>query len=94
MSSIDISGLDKADVLRLLYNHARTQGLGIIHHTPEDMTSKEAQTILNNGQTYFDYLHGRVMKVNLDGDELRTALYDRDNGPDAARAALKELLAA
>lgn len=94
MDTINISGLDKAEVLRRLYNHAKTLGLGIIHATPEDMTREEAQTLLNEGQTYFDYLNGRVMKVRLEGDEIGTALYDRDNGAGAAQAALEELLAA
>ena len=90
--TIDISGLDKADVLRLLYNNARTQGMGVVHFTPEDMTRAEALDILDEGPPYFDYLKGRVMKVSLDGDSLRTALYDRDNGPGAALDALAPLL--
>ncbi|GAG30986.1 unnamed protein product, partial [marine sediment metagenome] len=47
-----------------------------------------AQEILDQGHTYFDYLKGRVMKINLSSDELRTALYDRDNGEGAAAQAL------
>ena len=35
---IDISGLDKADVLAALYNNSRPLGLGFLHATPEDMT--------------------------------------------------------
>jgi len=31
------------------------------------------------------------MKVDLSGDELETALYDRDNGQGAAEMALAEL---
>ncbi|KKN19283.1 hypothetical protein LCGC14_0947120 [marine sediment metagenome] len=34
---------------------------------------------------YFDYLHGKVMKVEINGQSLRTALYDRDNGTGAAQ---------
>lgn len=33
---------------------------------------------------YFDYLKGRVMKVDLSGDDLNTTLYNRDNGEGAA----------
>ncbi len=88
MDDLDISSLDKADVLCALYNNARTQGMGILHYTPEDMTRGEAQTILDSGQTYFDYVKGRVMKVDLGGDNLRTGLYDRDNGVGAAQNAI------
>ena len=88
MSDINISGLDKAEVLRALYNNAKTQGMGILHYTPEDMTRDEAQTILDGGQVYFDYLKGRVMKVDLKGSTLWPDLYDRDNGPGAAQRAL------
>ena len=91
MSDIDISSLNKADVLRVLYNNAKTQGMGIIHYTPEDMTCEEAKSILNGGETYFDYLKGRVMKVKLEGDILETGLYNRDNGFGAAEKAIAEI---
>lgn len=51
------------------------------------MTTNEAEDLLKE-QTYFDYLHGRVMKVGLSGDTLDPRLYDRDNGKGAALAAL------
>jgi hypothetical protein len=89
---MDISKLNKAEVLAALYNAALPQGMGFLHYTPEPMTTAEAQTILNTGETYFDYLKGRVMKVDLSKDELRTALYNRDNGPDAAENALAHLI--
>lgn len=91
---IDITGLNKADVLRVLYNRARTQGLGILHYTPEDMTVEEAQDILDHtGDKYFDYLKGRVMKVDLNGDSFNPRLYDRDNGEGAAESAIGPLRA-
>lgn len=92
MSDIDISGLEKADVLRLLYNRAKVQGMGVLQAVPGDMSREEAQTYLDAGHTYFDYVKGRVMKVNLAGDVLGTGLYDRDNGPGAAESALAEIL--
>jgi len=87
----DISKLDKAAVLVALYNNARPQGMGFLHYTPEPMAREEAQKLLDTHK-YFDYLHGRVMKVNLSGNELDPGLYDRDNGPGAAFAALADLL--
>jgi len=87
---IDISKMDKAEVLAALYNNSKAQGLGVLRATPEDMTKNEARLLLKE-HTYFDYLKGRVMKIDLKSNELRTALYDRDNGEDAAALALKEL---
>jgi hypothetical protein len=85
---IDLKGKDKAEVLAKLYNASRPQGMGFLQATKQDMTRDEAAELLANGQTYFDYLRGRVMKVDLSGDELDPRLYDRDNGQGAASAAL------
>lgn len=85
---IDISKLDKAEVLVALYNNARAQGLGAFQHTPDPMSRAEAEQLLF-ASSYFDYVHGRVMKVSLADDTLRTGLYDRDNGEGAAERALR-----
>lgn len=87
---IDISELNKAEVLAALYNRARPQGMGFLHYTPEDMTPDEAQKMLDAGQTYFDYVQGRVMKVNLGGGSFSPSMYDRDNGVGAADSALRD----
>jgi len=90
--TMNIKKYDKAEVLAALYNNAKTQGLGIIHYTPEIMTTEEAQNILDNRQSkYFDYLKGRVMKVNLANDEIDTRLYNRDNGVNAAEEIISKL---
>lgn len=95
-NEIDISKLDKAAVLAALYNASRPIGMGFLHSTPEGMTRDEAAELLkeNEENGYFDYLRGRVMKIDLGGNTLRTGLYDRDNGVGAAAAALEFLLAA
>lgn len=85
---IDISGMDKAEVLAALYNDSKPLGLGFIDFDPQPMSADEARTILDSGQTYFDYLKGRVMKVDLSGASLNPWLYDRDNGHGAAARAL------
>ncbi len=85
---MNIKGFDKSEVFAALYNRAKTQGMGILHYTPEIMNKEEAQKILDSGQTYFDYVKGRVMKIDLKGDEIETRLYNRDNGPDAAESVL------
>jgi len=90
---IDITGLDKAEVLAALYNASKPLGMGIIHYTPGDLDLAVAREYLAESP-HFDYLHGRVMKVNLSSDSLDPRLYDRDNGQGAALAALAPLLAA
>jgi len=88
---IDISGLDKAEVLAALYNAARPQGMGFAQYTPEPMSFAEAQELL--GQTRrFDYVRGRVMKIDFEeGDVLDVGLYDRDNGEGAAHMVINSL---
>ena len=88
---MDIRGLDKARVLKALYNHSRPQGMGIFCADPNLMTDEEARALLDaNPNRYFDYLKGRVMKVSVHADYLETALYDRDNGHGAAENAILE----
>lgn len=81
---IDIANLDKASVLIALYENAHVQGLGFLHVCDEPM-SRDAALKLLERRTYFDYVHGRVMKVNLAGDAFDPFLYDRDNGQGAAQ---------
>ena len=90
--TINIAGLDKAEVLAALYNSSRPQGMGFLHFTPGPMSIEEARQLVDE-HDYFDYLNGRVMKISLAKEELRVRLYDRDNGNGAALAALEPLLA-
>jgi hypothetical protein len=87
METIDISGLDKAKVLQALYIYAQTQGLGRLQYQEGGLTYDEAQKMLR-GNSYFDYVNGRVIKVNLAGDSFTPYLYDRDNGNGAAQRAV------
>lgn len=89
---IDISGLDHADVVRVLYDAAKPQGMGFLHYTPERMAKQEASDLLTEND-YFDYCKGRVMKVKIRGTEFNEWLYDRDNGPGAAATAIDGLRA-
>ena len=86
---ISLQGLDKAEVLAALYNGARAQGMGFFQYDPKPMTKEEAAQQFGNG--FFDYLNGRVMKVNLAGDMLDPWAYDRDNGQGAAERIVNAL---
>ena len=92
MTEINIENLDKADVLVALYNNARQQGLGLLNKNGQQQMTKVDATELLRSQKYFDYVNGRVLKVNLATNTLETALYNRDNGENAAEIALRHLL--
>lgn len=90
---IDIKGLDKAEVLAALFNSSRQQGMGFLDFSgAKPMTVDEARLLTVENYPYYDYLRGRVMKINILGDELDPRLYDRDNGQGAAARALQPLL--
>lgn len=65
--------------------------MGFLQYVPGDMTEEQANGILELTDK-FDYLFGRVMKVNLSKDEFDPYLYDRDNGDRAAERALESIL--
>lgn len=79
---------NKPAALAALYNASSPRGLGRLSAPGEVMTVSQAAALLKQ-QTYFDYLRGRVMKVDLSGDALDPRLYDRDNGEGAAARALE-----
>lgn len=87
---IDISKLDKAAVLAALYNRAKPQGWGYLDYQPGDMTIEQAREHLAK-TTSFDYIQGRVLKINLGKAELDPWGYDRDNGQGAAQRAIDAL---
>lgn len=92
---IDISNLPTAAVLAALYNASKVQGMGFLQARPGDMTERQAEELLKQ-QTYFDYLYGKVMKVDLslrNGPFFNSYLYDRDNGQGAAQRVVNDLRA-
>lgn len=88
---VDIKGLDKARVLKALYEHSHAQGSGFLQAVPDGVVTVEHCEMLLGSQTYFDYLHGRVMKVDLSRDEFDERLYDRDCGEGAAQRAVDSI---
>ncbi len=84
---VNIKGLDKAKVLAALHRRAKQQGMGFLQSS-DFITRTQAKAMLLES-TYFDYLSGRVMKVDLKSDdEFDPRLYDRDNGAGAAAEAI------
>jgi len=89
---VDISGLDKAEVLAALFNASKQQGMGFADVTgATEMSVQDARFIVESGQTSFDYLRGRVMKVDISGDSFSPWLFDRDVGQGAASRAIEAL---
>lgn len=70
MSMINIAGKSKAKVLQVLFNASKQQGMGFMHADgASQMTEEQAQEITNSGRLNYDYLKGRIMKVDISGDE-------------------------
>lgn len=94
---IDVSDIPAALLLAQLYNNSKPQGMGFLHYDPQAMSQEWAQAEIDEVNSfykkhnpdsqrkpYFDYLHGRVMKVEINGKTLDPWLYDRDNGTGEA----------
>lgn len=88
---ISIKGMDKAEVLKSLYDHSHIQGMGFLQAVPHGYVTVEHCRELLEQTTYFDYLYGRILKVDLSGDSFDERLYDRDCGPGAAQRAVDYL---
>lgn len=104
MSKVNIAGLDKVELFAALYNHAKPLGMGMLHYDPTPLTKEAAEKLMGLGDDssrmfpgmgrramYFDYVKGRPLKIDLSGDELETALYNRDQGDGAAERIVAEL---
>ena len=96
---INIKGLDKAEVLAALYNASQPLGMGFLHFDPKPWTAEDAREAMGLGDDStrmfgktpslrFDYLKGRVMKVDLTDDSFEEWAFDRDNGEGAAARAV------
>ncbi|WP_280426813.1 hypothetical protein [Nocardia carnea] len=95
MSEVDITGLDPAAVFAALYNNAKIQGKGI--HDPRG----SVPLTIDNAREHlkfpgrFDYVHGRVLKIDLypTTTTLNLSLYDRDNGVGLGQRVVENLRA-
>jgi hypothetical protein len=99
MARVNIAGIDKAELLAALYNNSKPMGMGFLQARAGVMTREIAQEIIDKvgddhkrmfptihagtSNLKFDYLYGRPLKCNLEGDEVDTWGYNRDHGEDA-----------
>lgn len=81
---IDISNKDKAEVLAGLYNNSQPIGMGMAQYDPTPMTVEFARKLLEK-ETYFSYLKGRPLYINLEDNIISVSSYNRDNGPKLAQ---------
>lgn len=90
---VDIKGLDKVEVLVALWNASRMQGMSFLGFSGP-LTASKAQEYIEQArhigmsgeeEIYFDYLNGKVMKIDIAPDFIDPRLYDRDNGEGAAQ---------
>ena len=89
---ISIKGKSKAKVLKALYDHSHIQGLGFLQAVPDETVTVEHCEELLKKETYFDYMYGKVLKVDLSKDEFDERLYDRDCGKGAAQRAVDSVI--
>ncbi len=95
--SIDISGLNKKELVKELHKNARPPELDIIQlvlgtSNPGvvDLSDEEAEAAVYQGK--IEYLKGRPMKIEIFGDKLLDAwLYNREHGEGAAEAIVQRL---
>lgn len=92
---VSIKDLDKAEVLKALWENSHTQGmsfLGKLQLEGKGLSLEHAQQLINDTPSlYFDYVYGHVIKCDLSGDEFDPHLYDRDCGGGAAQRAIDKL---
>lgn len=101
---VDITNLDRVNILQVLFDYAEPQGNSWLKYNPEQKLSYEqAKEILdskcnftNQHDSRIDYLHGRALKVflcpnNRHPNTLDVEIYNEYNGYWAAQTAIQKL---
>ncbi len=91
VKSISLIGLNKADVLKVLYNAAKPPEPDSEYYNSEPMTTEEAQKQIDLLGKQFVYMKHRYLRINLYGDNLDPAIYNACNGQGTAERAISEL---
>lgn len=84
---IEIRGVDKAILLSELYRRAGRATEDGYTYCGAELPMEMAEKLIRR-QMVFRFLMGRPLKVDLSGDELDEADYDRSNGRGAAKRAV------
>jgi hypothetical protein len=79
--TVDISDLDKFDVLKALWENSKTASFfAMMPQMAPKFSDGEARELLARDRAYVDYLCGRVIKTDFSKNTLDPWGYDRDNG--------------
>lgn len=84
---VSIKGLDKARVLKALYDNSHIPSGSTKKDTPGKVTVERFRDALEWAH-YFDFTYGRWMKVDVSGDEFDERMYDAECGEGAAQRAV------
>jgi hypothetical protein len=78
---VDISGLDKVELLKLLWEAMKPAAFFAMSGRPPPPFDNENATAAV--AKYIDYYAGRCIKTDLSGDKASARSYNRDAGADA-----------
>lgn len=89
MSQINISGLDKVELLRRLHRDQIVAGFFAVNPflTPVFDADQAASAV----KGYIDYFCGRAIKTDLSVDTVNPRMYDRDAGAGKFAQIVKEM---
>ncbi|MDE7345128.1 MAG: hypothetical protein K2N48_00110 [Muribaculaceae bacterium] len=88
---IDITGLDKAELLLELWNGSHAQSMSFFGQFTTQPSIDDARSFLESANYYADYFNGRVIKVDFRGDKVDGRLYDRNYGQGACERIIMNL---
>lgn len=87
MNEVDITGLDKKEVLKQLWLGSEPAVVFAMNSSePPGYSSEEAEKAIKEG--YVDYLCGRAIKSPINTDKLDSWKYDRYNGSGSMQKAV------
>jgi hypothetical protein len=87
MNEIDITGLDKKEILKQLWLGSEPAIVFTMNNIePPKYNEKEAELAIEKG--YVDYLCGRAIKSEIGTNKLDSYIYDKYNGYGAMEEAV------
>jgi len=92
-NTCDITGLDKKEVLRALFNAAQVNmdSFHCARAALSELTEQDLDDALMSGGYSVEYLKGRQLKVNLRSNTVDVRLFNRYNGSGAGQRAIAVL---